>query len=311
MRNGRSRSSMSLVSRWADRASVRAMRTVGTSITSWASRAALSARMNCEVGTSTLPPMCPHFFSLASWSSKWTPDRAGLDHRLHDLEGVERAAEAGLGVGDDRGEVVAIAASLGVLDLVGPAEGVVDGPHQRRGAVAGIEALVGIHLAGEVGVGRDLPAAQVDRLQPGLDHLDGLVAGHGTQRVDIGFGMQELPEPLRASSRQGALDVDRAAQPDDILGRIVPPVPFPAWVALPTFAQLFGCGWTIELHGQSLPIDCGAIDDTVSDRGGGTRTVACLTRPASASSDNQGRCSYAGSVRNSTKVGLVVTWSKI
>ncbi len=34
--------------------------------------------------------------------------RAGLDHRLHDLERVERAAEAGLGVGDDRGEVVAI-----------------------------------------------------------------------------------------------------------------------------------------------------------------------------------------------------------
>ena len=42
-------------------------------MTSAASRAALRARRNCEVGTSTLPPMCPHFFSLASWSSKWTP----------------------------------------------------------------------------------------------------------------------------------------------------------------------------------------------------------------------------------------------
>ncbi len=29
--------------------------------------------MNCEVGTSTLPPRWPHFFSAASWSSKWTP----------------------------------------------------------------------------------------------------------------------------------------------------------------------------------------------------------------------------------------------
>ena len=29
--------------------------------------------MNCSVGTSTLPPRCPHFFSLASWSSKCTP----------------------------------------------------------------------------------------------------------------------------------------------------------------------------------------------------------------------------------------------
>ena len=33
--------------------------------------------------------------------------RAGFDHRLHDLERVERAAETGLGVGDDRREVVA------------------------------------------------------------------------------------------------------------------------------------------------------------------------------------------------------------
>ena len=29
--------------------------------------------MNWLVGTSTLPPMWPHFFSLASWSSKCTP----------------------------------------------------------------------------------------------------------------------------------------------------------------------------------------------------------------------------------------------
>ena len=32
--------------------------------------------------------------------------RARLDHRLHQLERVERAAEAGLGVGDDRREPV-------------------------------------------------------------------------------------------------------------------------------------------------------------------------------------------------------------
>ena len=29
--------------------------------------------MNCWVGTSTLPPRWPHFFSDASWSSKCTP----------------------------------------------------------------------------------------------------------------------------------------------------------------------------------------------------------------------------------------------
>ena len=32
--------------------------------------------------------------------------RARLDHPLHQLEGVQRAAEAGLGVGDDREQVV-------------------------------------------------------------------------------------------------------------------------------------------------------------------------------------------------------------
>ena len=45
----------------------------GTPHTSAARRAATSVRMNWLVGTSTLPPMWPHFFSLASWSSKWTP----------------------------------------------------------------------------------------------------------------------------------------------------------------------------------------------------------------------------------------------
>ncbi len=54
-------------------ASVRATSRVGTPITSAASRAAMRVRTNWPVGTSTLPPMWPHFFSLASWSSKWTP----------------------------------------------------------------------------------------------------------------------------------------------------------------------------------------------------------------------------------------------
>ena len=47
---------------------------------------------------------------------------AGLDHRLHQLEGVERAAEAGLGIGDDRREVIGVAAAFERLDLVGALE---------------------------------------------------------------------------------------------------------------------------------------------------------------------------------------------
>ena len=38
-----------------------------------ASRAALRLRMWAAVGIRTLPPRWPHFFSEASWSSKWTP----------------------------------------------------------------------------------------------------------------------------------------------------------------------------------------------------------------------------------------------
>jgi hypothetical protein len=51
---------------------------------------------------------------------------AGLDHRLHQLVGVERAAEAGLGVGHDRRQPVAPSLALGVLDLVGAQQRLVD-----------------------------------------------------------------------------------------------------------------------------------------------------------------------------------------
>ena len=67
-------------------------------------------RMCCDVGTSTLPPMWPHFFSLASWSSQCTPAAPASIIWPHELVGVERAAEAGLGVGDDRRHPVAVVA---------------------------------------------------------------------------------------------------------------------------------------------------------------------------------------------------------
>ncbi len=49
------------------------MTSVGTRSTSAASRAAFSVRTCWLVGTSTLPPRWPHFFSEASWSSQCTP----------------------------------------------------------------------------------------------------------------------------------------------------------------------------------------------------------------------------------------------
>ena len=74
--------------------------------------------------------------------------RAGLDHPAHQLERVERPAEAGLRVGDDREEVVDAVVALGPLDLVGAQQRVVQPPHHRRHAVR----------PGR-GSGRDRPAA--------------------------------------------------------------------------------------------------------------------------------------------------------
>ena len=46
---------------------------VGTPRTSAASLAEIRFLTACAVGKSTFPPMCPHFFSEESWSSKCTP----------------------------------------------------------------------------------------------------------------------------------------------------------------------------------------------------------------------------------------------
>ena len=92
--------------------------------------------------------------------------------------------------------------------------------HDARHRVDRIERLVRIHLAGDVGVGRDLPARQVDRLEAGLHLLHRLVAGHRAERIDERLLVDELPELLGAAARERVLDVDRAAQADDVLRRV-------------------------------------------------------------------------------------------
>ena len=110
--------------------------------------------------------------------------------------------------------------ALGGVDLVGAQQRVVDAPHESRHAVGGIQALVGVGLAAEVGVGGDLPAAQVDRLEAGLDHLHRLAAGQRAERGHVVLGVEQRPEPLRAEPRERVLDLDRAAQAQHVLARV-------------------------------------------------------------------------------------------
>ena len=109
-----------------------------------------------EVGIKTLPPMCPHFFG-GELVLEVDARGASFDHGLHQLEDVERATETGLGISDYRGEPMDPVPALGVVDLVGPLQRLVD-PDDVRHAVCRIQTLIRIHVPGQVGVGSHLPS---------------------------------------------------------------------------------------------------------------------------------------------------------
>ena len=195
-------------------------------ITSAARRAAVSLAFASRVGTSTLPPMWPHFFTDASWSSKWTPAAPAsiIDFiSSNALSTPPKPASASATIG---AKIVDLVLAFGPLDLVGAREGVVDALDDRRHRVHRIERLVRVHLAGDVGVARDLPAREVDRLQAGLDLLHRLVAGERAERVDEGLGVDQVPELLGAASRQRVLDANRAGETDDVAAEYVRRMPF-------------------------------------------------------------------------------------
>src|SRR5829696_7387976 len=144
----------------------------------------------------------------------------GFDHGLHQLENVERPTETGLGVGDYGGEPVDAVPALGVVDLVGPLQRLVDPLDHVRHAVGWIQTLVGIHVPGQVGVSGHLPARKIDRLESGLDLLHGLIAGQSSQRPHEWPIVHERPKPLRAYPRERVLDPDRTPEPRHIIGRV-------------------------------------------------------------------------------------------
>ena len=156
------------------------------------------------------------------------PGGAGGDHVLHQLIGIEHAAKAGLGVRDDGQEVVDVALvagadAAGPLDLVGTLEGVVDAPDHGRDRVVGVERLVGVHGLGGVAVGGDLPAGEIDGLDPGLGLLQGLTAGDGAHAVHIallGPAADQVPQLGRAALGVGVLGLDAAAQAHHVSGAV-------------------------------------------------------------------------------------------
>src|SRR5690606_41947335 len=62
----------------------------------------------------------------------------------------QAAAEPGFRVGDDRRDPVRAVFALGVVDLVGAQQRLVDAAYDGGHAVGWVEALVGVHLPGEV-----------------------------------------------------------------------------------------------------------------------------------------------------------------
>ena len=85
---------------------------------------------------------------------------AGIDHLLHQFKRVQGATEPGFGIGYDRGKPVRSSFSaVQNLDLVGPAQSVVNAADNFRNTVGRIKTLVGVHLTGQIGIGGYLPSA--------------------------------------------------------------------------------------------------------------------------------------------------------
>ena len=78
--------------------------------------------MACCVGIKHLAAEMAAFFLRAELVFEVHARRAGGDHRFHQFEDVERAAEAGFGVGDDRKIPMRAAAAVERFDLVEPRE---------------------------------------------------------------------------------------------------------------------------------------------------------------------------------------------
>ena len=109
-----------------------------------------------------------------------------------------------------------------MLDLIRAGERLVDLFRKLGAGIGWVKRLVGIHRAADVGIGRHLPAAEVDRLKAGADHLHRLVARESAEGADGFVLVEKLPQLQRAAARERVLDRDRSAQLQHIVNVIRP-----------------------------------------------------------------------------------------
>src|SRR6266850_1160078 len=133
---------------------------------------------------------------------------------------ARRAAEPRLGVGHERRKPVDRLVALHVRDLVGALESIVEATQQRGDGIGGIEALVGVHLERVIRVGGHLPAAYVDRFEPRLHLLNGLIPRDGGEHGDVCVILEQLPQASRAVPGERVLDGDRAPQAVHVARRV-------------------------------------------------------------------------------------------
>jgi len=123
--------------------------------------------------------------------------------------------------------------AFGGFDLVGALQSAIDAGDELGGGVRRIERLVRINVARGVAVGSNLPAGAVDRFEAGLHHFHGLIAGDGAERGDVRVGVHQIPETLGAETRKGVLDLDGAAQAENVGAGIRTGDSGPAWIGGP------------------------------------------------------------------------------
>src|SRR6266516_3329640 len=107
-----------------------------------------------------------------------------------------------------------------MMDLVCTLQCTVDLAHQCGNTVAWVQALVGIHLSGIIGIRGDLPSADVDRLESRSYLLDRLIAGQCAKRGHKRFSLQHFPKRFCSVARESAFDLQASAQAFHVLPRI-------------------------------------------------------------------------------------------